>query len=139
MIAFAAPSWSDASAASTRRQPSDISLDDDQLPTQYYVCFGGLFLQDLRIVQATENDANGRVSLFHSVGFVLRAYQSCIFVVRMCFVKCIEGVSCDVASHSSAEDCQSSILMWESSSTHTKSLTAMLRVVNCLYHSKAYV
>jgi hypothetical protein len=102
-MALAAPSWSEASAASVCELFSvRVHRTIFGQPTQNNIGFGSLLLYELRIVIATKHNTNVRVGLLDDVCFVLGADKCRVFVVGVLLVEGIESVSSNVSGNTSA-------------------------------------
>jgi len=70
--------------------------------TKNHISFRGFLSEEIRVVEATEHDADVWVGLLDDVRFVLRADESRVLVVRMLFVQSKEGIAGDVAGDTGA-------------------------------------
>lgn len=73
-----------------------------QIRTQYDISIRSFFLEDIRIIEPAEHNANVWIGLLDNVCFVLRADESRILVVWVLLVQGVESIAGYVAGHTGA-------------------------------------
>lgn len=109
-IARAAPTWSDASAESKVCQSNlAISPEGDKRPTENNVVLCCLLFDQIVVVELPNDKVDAGISAGNLLRLLFISYKSCVFVVRMLFVKSDKSVAGYIARDTGAIACRVSI------------------------------